>query len=185
MALLEAYNNIVSHLDKDEHTAGIFLDLSKAFDHTISHDILVTKLQHYGVRGSALGWFRSYFKDRKQYVSFNNCKSDFGIVQCGGPQGSVLGPLLFIIFINDIAYASIFLSFFIYADDTNAILSHPDLDQLINSLNSGLSNLSIWFKVKKLSLNVNKSNYMFFCKKKIVIVIACIMISLYLLLVVN
>ena len=88
MAVLEVYNNNVSHLDKGEHTAEIFLDLSKAFD-TISHNILVTELQHYGVRGSALDWFRNYLKDRKQYDSFNNWKSNIGIVQFGVPQGAV------------------------------------------------------------------------------------------------
>ena len=76
--------------------------------------------------------------------------------------GLVLGPLLFIIFINDIAFSSNSMSFFIYADDTNVIMSHYDLDQLISSIDNELSNLSLWFKVNKLSLNISKSNYMFF-----------------------
>ena len=161
MAVLEAYNKIVSLLDTGEHTAGIFLDLSKAFD-TISHDILLSKLHHYGVRGNALEWFRNCLTNRKQFVTCNNCKSDVGTTQCGVPQGSVLGPLLFIIFINDIAFSSNSMSFFIYADDTNVIMSHHDLDQLIISIDNELSNLSLWFKANKLSLNVSKSIYMFF-----------------------
>ena len=96
MAVLEAYNKIVSLLDTGEHTAGIFLDLSKAFD-TINHDILLSKLHHYGVRGNVLEWFRIYLSNRKQFVTYNNCKSDVGTIQCGVPQGSVLGPLIFII----------------------------------------------------------------------------------------
>ena len=161
MVVLEAYNNIVSHLDKGEHTVGIFLDLSKAFD-MISHDILLTKLHHYGVRGNALDWFRDYLTNRKQFVTFNKCKSNVGTVQCGVPQGSVLGPSLFIIFLNDIVFASNVLSFFIYADDTNVLISHDDIDQLISIVNNELSNLSTWFKVNKLSLNVNKTNYIIF-----------------------
>ena len=129
----------------------------------ISHDILLTKLQHYGVRGNALDWFRDYFTNRKQFVTFNNCKFNVGIIQCGVPQGSVLGPLLFIIFLNDIVFASNVLSFFIYADhDTNVLISHDDIDQLISIVNNELSNLSTWFKVNKLSLNINKTNYMIF-----------------------
>ena len=126
MAVLEAYNKIVSLLDKGEHTPGIFLDLSKAFD-TINHDILLSKLHHYGVRGNALEWFRNYLTNRKQFVTYNSCKSDVGTIHCGVPQGSVLGPLLFIIFINDIAFSSNFMSFFIYADDINVIMSHHDI----------------------------------------------------------
>ena len=161
MAVLEAYNTIASNLDIGNHTAGIFLDLSKAFD-TISHDILLTKLHHYGVRGGALEWFRNYLTDRKQYVTVNDCNSDTGTVQCGVPQGSVLGPLLFILFINDVTYASNKFSFFIYADDTNIVMSNRNLVQLITSLNTELSKISLWFKVNKLSLNIDKSSYVIF-----------------------
>ena len=161
MAVLEAYNTIASCLDRGKHTAGIFLDLSKAFD-TISHDILLSKLNHYGVRGNALEWFRSYLTNRKQFVSYNNCKSDVDTVLCGVPQGSVLGPLLFILFINDIAFSSNSLSFIIYADDTNVIMSNSNLDHLIASINTEMSKISLWFKVNKLSLNVDKTNYVIF-----------------------
>ncbi len=161
MAVLEAYNSIVSRLDDGNHTLGIFLDLSKAFD-TINHDILLSKLHHYGVRGSALEWFKSYLTNRKQYVLFNNSKSYVSTVQCGVPQGSVLGPLLFIIFLNDIAFSSNNLSFFIYADDTNAIISHNDFKELLRIVNDELKNISIWFKANKLSLNIKKTNYIIF-----------------------
>ena len=97
MAVLEAYNKIVSLLHKGEHTAGIFLDLSNSFD-TINHDILLSKLHHYGDLGNALEWFRNYLTNRKQFVIYSSCQSDVGTIQCGVPQDSVLGPLLFIIF---------------------------------------------------------------------------------------
>ena len=161
MAVLEAYNKIVSDLDKGNHTLGIFLDLSKAFD-TISHSILLAKLHHYGIRGNAFEWFKSYLTDRSQFVAYNNCKSSSLSVKCGVPQGSVLGPLLFILFLNDISFASDILSFFIYADDTNAIISNSNLNDLINSVNNELHNVSVWFKANKLSLNIDKTNYMIF-----------------------
>ncbi len=101
MALLSAYNQIVSNLDEKKHTIGIFLDLSKAFD-TIDHDILLSKLFHYGIRGVAFEWFRNYLSNRKQFVTFNGHASSQLDISCGVPQGSILGPLLFIVYVNDL-----------------------------------------------------------------------------------
>ena len=161
MALLNAYDKVARDLDQGLHTMGIFLDLSKAFD-TIDHRILLAKLHHYGVRGSAFEWFKSYLSNRTQFVSFNEFNSSYRNIECGVPQGSVLGPLLFIIFLNDIAFSSDKFSFVTYADDTNVIVSHANLSDLITIVNQELSNLSVWFKANKLSLNIDKTNYMIF-----------------------
>ena len=161
MALLNAYDKVARDLDQGLHTMGIFLDLSKAFD-TIDHRILLAKLHHYGVRGSAFDWFKSYLSNRTQFVSFNEFNSSYRNIECGVPQGSVLGPLLFIIFLNDIAFSADKFSFVTYADDTNVIVSHANLSDLITTVNQELSNLSVWFKANKLSLNIDKTNYMIF-----------------------
>ena len=161
MALLNAYDKVARDLDQGLHTMGIFLDLSKAFD-TIDHRILLAKLHHYGVRGSAFEWFKSYLSNRTQFVSFNEFNSSYRNIDCGVPQGSVLGPLLFIIFLNDIAFSSDKFSFVTYADDTNVIVSHANLSDLITIVNQELSNLSVWFKANKLSLNIDKTYYMIF-----------------------
>ena len=96
MALLELTDEISKYMDNKEYTVGVFLDLAKAFD-TVDHKILLTKLNHYyGIRGVANNWFKSYLESRNQYVSINGTSSDFSIVTCGAPQGSILGPLLFL-----------------------------------------------------------------------------------------
>ena len=161
MALLHAYNHIVTNLDLKNHTLGIFLDLSKAFD-TIDHNILFSKLHHYGIRGIAFEWFRNYLTNRKQYVSFKGHNSTHLNISCGVPQGSILGPLLFIIYINDLIHTSNFSNMILYADDTNILFSHPELNHLIDCVNNELVNISTWFKSNKLSLNTDKSNYMIF-----------------------
>ena len=161
MAILEAYNKIVSDMDDRKYSMGIFLDLSKAFD-TLNHDILLSKLHHYGVRGIALEWFKGYLSERTQFTVFNGHNSSVSNLTCGVPQGSILGPLLFIIYINDIVYSSNYFKFIIFADDTNLLAADDNIHDLINTVNSELLNVSTWLNANKLSLNVDKTICMHF-----------------------
>ena len=164
MALLDMYDNISNSLDRGLYSLGIFIDLSKAFD-TINHGILIKKLECYGVRGLALEWFTDYLSNRKQCVFYNSIMSDFKDVSCGVPQGSILGPLLFIIYINDIQKCSNLFKFILFADDTNLFASNNNLNDLMSSVNDELVNLNQWFMANKLSLNVKKTNYILFGRK--------------------
>ena len=161
MALQDMYDKISQSIEHRESSIGVFLDLSKAFD-TVNHDILLCKLSHYGVRGVALEWFSDYLTRRKQCVVFNGVTSDLKNILCGVPQGSILGPLLFIIYVNDITNCSKLLHFILFADDTNIFYSNKCQTGLICTLNFELSLLSDWFRANKLSLNVKKSNYIVF-----------------------
>ena len=116
-------------MDNQEHTIGVFIDLKKAFD-TIDHKILLQKLYNYGLRGKSNDWIRSYLKNRKQYVKIEECKSELMDVVCGVPQGSILGPKLFIIYINDMIKTSKLLKFILFADDTNIFCSGKDVNEL-------------------------------------------------------
>ena len=160
-AIIQLLDKIIDSLSRKEHIIAIFMDLSKAFD-TIDHNILLHKLKNYGIRGIALSWFKSYLSNRQQYVFFNNKSSSMLDIQCGVPQGYILGPLLFLIYVNDIINSSSILSFIMFADDTNISFSHKNLPELIATLNSELSNISSWFKCNKLSLYISKTNYMHF-----------------------
>ena len=102
------------------------MDLSKAFD-TINHDILLYKLEYYSYRGVALDWFKSYLSNRKQFVPYQMHDSNHKIINRGVPQGSILGPLLFILYINDIANTTSLLELILFADDTTLLFSHPDI----------------------------------------------------------
>ena len=166
MALLDLYDRVSKAVDKNEFVIGIFIDLSKAFD-TIDHSILLKKLEHYGIRGLALDWFQSYLRNRKQFVHYNGFSSSISGVTCGVPQGSILGPLLFIIYVNDIMNSCKLLHFILFADDTNLIYSNSNFDMLINNVNQELCNLTNWFQSNRLSLNVKKTHYILFGSKHV------------------
>ena len=119
-ALISLTENIRKNLDKGNIGCGIFVNLQKAFD-TIEHDILLPKFEHYGIRGLANEWFKSYLSNRKQYVSINGHDSNLADVKFSVPQGSVLGPLLFLVYINDFSEALKFCNVRHFADDTNLI----------------------------------------------------------------
>ena len=159
MAITDLVDKVYKAVDQNETTLGIYLDLSKAFD-TINHDVLLYKLEHYGFRGISLEWFKSYLSDRTQYVYYNSYKSCIKNATCGVPQGSILGPLLFILYVNDIINTSTILNFVLFADDTTILYSHKDLDSKIGMINNELQKVTDWFKANKLSINVDKTNFM-------------------------
>ena len=158
MALMTLMDEITKCLDNNEYVIGLFLDFSKVFD-TVDHDILLQKLSMYGIRGNALSWFQSYLDNRKQFVSYNGAKSDIKTVKCGVPQGSILGPLLFLLYINDLADICSQSFPILFADDTNLFNHSKDLSSLQMSLNKELAEISKWLKVNKLSLNIKNSIY--------------------------
>ena len=148
-------------LDNRRFGCGIFLDLQKAFD-SVNHEILLKRLEHYGIRGIALACFCSYLSNREQYVSVNGHNSTNLKVACGVPSGSVLGPLLFLIYINDLPNTSSKLAFYLFADDTSIYFESGNLEQLQKVVNYELKHVKKWLDANKLALSVEKTNYVIF-----------------------
>ena len=147
-----------------DYVVGVFLDFSKAFD-TVDHEIVSSKLHHYGIKGIALNWFRSYLENRKQFVTYNGVESSLLPIRCGVPQGSILGPLLFLIYRNDLANVCKYTMPIFFADDSNLFQTGKNLEDIEVKINSELTEIAEWLKVNKLTLNINKTLCMLFSKK--------------------
>ena len=161
MALIHTIEEISSKLDKGEKVIGLFLDLKKAFD-TVNIEILLLKLNHYGVRGKSLDLIKNYLTNRKQAVIVDDCKSEQLYTTCGVPQGSILGPLLFLIYVNDLCNALKKTFPIMYADDTNIFLSGQNVEEMTVIFNSEMKQLNQWFRANRLSLNLKKTHALLF-----------------------
>ena len=150
-ALISMTESIRNTIDYGKFGCGVFIDLKKAFD-TVNFSILITKMDHYGIRGISLDWFTSYLSNRMQYVSINGHISENRYISCGVSQGSVLGPLLFLLYINDLPNVSKHLSFYLFADDTNIYFEANDLLTLQKVMNRELRHIKKWLDANELAL---------------------------------
>ena len=158
-AILELTDNLKMKIDDNEAICSIFLDLSKAFD-TLNNQILLRKLYRYGIRGVPLQWLKSYLESRTQYVEVENAKSNPLSIQCGVPQGSTLGPLLFLIYINDMPNCLEKANIRTFADDTTLFYSSNSLQDLEKTINEEFNHLLSYCSANKLSVNFKKTHYM-------------------------
>ena len=166
LASLELIDRVHADLDNKKCPVAVFMDLSKAFD-TLDHDILLHKLDRYGIKDRELSWFRSYLIGRKQFVDIDGTHSGLLDIKTGVPQGSILGPLLFLIYMNDIPNCSKLFKFILYADDTSLLNSiqismSVEFKEAVDNINIELSKISDWLSVNKLSLNIKKTKFMVF-----------------------
>ena len=152
-ALIALVERVTKSLDTGKYIVGVFLDLKKAFD-TVDHSILLRKLEKYGIRGNMIKWFESYLSFRLQFVEYNDCHSDKRQITHGVPQGSILGPLLFILYINDFSKASDLLFSILFADDTSVFIEGTAYSSIIKDMNIELVKVDKWLKSNKLTVNI-------------------------------
>ena len=162
--IMNLTNEILLQMGNGCITGVVFLDLKKAFD-TVDHDILLCKLEMYGMGANALEWFRSYLKNRVQCAKVNNIVSSELTTRCGVPQGSILGPLLFIVYINDLNEILSETKANLYADDTAVYISGSNYIEVILALRIEMDNIVQWLRLNKLTLNVSKTKLMIFGSK--------------------
>ena len=158
--MVKLLNTVSKALNKKHHTIAIFCDLRKAFD-TCSHSILFSKMEKLGIRGPTLQWFKSYLSERKQFVSLDGILSDMLKISIGVPQGSILGPILFLLYINDLPECSTLLAL-LFADDTTLLASGDNIDDLITYVNEELRKIVTFFRMNKLSLHPAKTQFIIF-----------------------
>ena len=163
-ALIDAQSRIATALGRKQIALLLLIDFSKAFD-MVDHGILLNKLEHYGVRQHHLSWFKTYLTNRQQYVQLNNQNSEQLTLKYSVPQGSILGPLLFIIYINDLPLVSKLASYIFYADDANIIVTANDITELANKINTVLQSINVWVTGNGLKLNLGKTKYMIFTNR--------------------
>ena len=156
-------NQITDAFSQGKYTLGIFIDLSKEFN-TINYNNLLEKLKAYGIQSENLKWFKSYLSNRKQFISYNHSKTEMKTVKCGVPQGSILGPLFLLIFVNDLNNSTKVLDSVLFADNTNLFCSDSDIRAVFEIANQELGQISDLFLSNKLSLNVEKTKYTLFRK---------------------
>ena len=159
LAIGNLENKFHETVENNQFMISLFLDLSRAFD-TISHEILLNKLFHYGIRGVALSWIKDYLSNRKQFVQYNQSKSKLENVEMGVPQGSILGPLLFLLYVNDLPLLTNKMSFIQFADDTSVLISGKSLSAMSQIVNTEMKLVTEWLQNNMLTLNASKSNYM-------------------------
>ena len=166
LAVTEFVDNVFKFLDNGINPIAIFMDLSKAFD-TINHPTILYKLRHYGISDNELNWFQSYLSNRKQLVCLDDYTSSLSTITTGVPQGSILGPLLFLIYVNDLSSSSTNTKCIMYADDTSLLIPYKlnsccTIATQTDFINNELKYVYDWLCANKLSLNTNKTKYMIF-----------------------